>query len=50
MDEIRNLKGKRICDMSKDHKFIEIKINGCLTRITANEDGTLNIKNIPISA
>ena len=50
MDEIRNLNGKRVCDMSKDHRVIEILQKGCLTRITANPDGTLNIENIHVAA
>ena len=50
MDEIRNLNGKRVCDMSKDHRVIEILQKGCITRITANPDGTLNIDNILVAA
>lgn len=46
MVEIRNLNGKRVCDISPDGKSIEIVQKGCLTRITANPDGTLNIENI----
>ena len=48
MEEVRNLNGKRICDMSPDRKVIEIIQKGCLTRITANPDGTLNIENVPL--
>ena len=46
MKEVRNLNGKRVCDMSQDRKVIEIAQKGCLTRITANPDGTLNIENV----
>lgn len=49
MEEIRNLNGKRVCGMSRDHKVIEIVQKGCLTRITANLDGTLKVENIPIT-
>ena len=45
MEEVRNASGKRVCDISADHKTIEIVIRGCVTRITANPDGTLNIEN-----
>jgi hypothetical protein len=43
MEEVRNINNKRICDISKDKKVIEICLKGCLTIITANPDGTLNI-------
>ena len=46
MEPVKNLADKRVCDISYDHKIIEIVRNGCLTRITANPDGTLNIENI----
>lgn len=46
MKEIRNLNNKRVCDISKDQKVIEIVQQGCLTRITANPDGTLKVENI----
>ena len=48
MEEIRNLNGKRVCDMSRDRKVIEIIQKGCLTRITANPDGTLKVENVPL--
>ena len=38
-----NLDNKRICDISQDKKVIEIRLKDCVTRITANPDGTLNI-------
>lgn len=47
MEEFKNSSGKRVCDISPDRKTIEIFIKGCLTRITANPDGTLNVQNIP---
>ena len=34
--------------MSRDRKVIEIVQKGCLTRITANPDGTLKIENVPL--
>ena len=48
MEVIKNLNNKRICDRSKDHKVVEIVLKDCLTRITANPDGTLNIEHIHI--
>lgn len=50
MEQIHNLNGKRVCDRSEDRRVIEIVQKGCLTRITANPDGTLNIENLPIAA
>ena len=47
IEEVRNVNGKRVCDISADHKVIEIEIKGCITRITANPDGTLKIENLP---
>ena len=41
-----NEKGHRVCDYSDDHKTVEIARRGCITRITANPDGTLNIVNV----
>ena len=38
-----NLDKKRICDISADEKTIVIRHKDCVTRITANTDGTLNI-------
>ena len=46
MTEIRNLNGKRVCDMSEDNRTISIVLKNCLTRITANPDGTLKIENV----
>ena len=48
IEEVRNLNGKRVCDISQDRRVIEIVQKGCLTRITANPDGTLKIENVPI--
>lgn len=47
IEPVRNNNGKRVCDISADHKVIEIEIKGCITRITANPDGTLKIENLP---
>jgi len=49
MEEYRNINGKRVCDVSKDKRIVEIKQKDCITRITANSDGTLKITNIPTS-
>lgn len=43
MSEVRNLNKKRVGDVSKDNRVFEINIKGCVTRITANLDGTLSI-------
>ena len=48
MKPFHNLNDKRIFDVSKDRTVIEIVQKGCLTRITANSDRTLNIENIKI--
>lgn len=45
MEEIRNLNNKRVCDISMDKHTVEIVHGNCLTRITANPDGTLNVTN-----
>jgi hypothetical protein len=43
MNEVRNLHKKRVGDVSRDNRVFEIHIKGCVTRITANPDGTLSI-------
>jgi len=43
MSEIKNLDNKRVFDMSADLRIIEIRKKDCITRITANPDGTLKI-------
>lgn len=43
MSEVKNLDQKRVCDVSTDARVIEIRRKECITRITANPDGTLNI-------
>ena len=43
MKEIQNLDNKRVCDISADGMVIIIRRKDCVTRITANKDGTLNI-------
>ena len=50
MKEFHNAVGKRVCDVSTDYRIIEIKQKGYITRITANNDGTLNLINIPLIA
>jgi hypothetical protein len=49
MEEIGNLNNKRVCDISFDRKVIEIVQKNCLTRITANPDGTLRVENVPVT-
>lgn len=48
MEPVKNLNSKRICDISHDRKVVEIVQKGCLTRITANSDGTLKVENVPL--
>lgn len=48
MEIIKNLNNKRVCDRSQDQKVIEIIQKDCMTRITGNPDGTLNIEHIRI--
>jgi hypothetical protein len=43
MNEIKNLDQKRVLDLSADGRIVEIRRKGCVTRITANPDGTLCI-------
>jgi len=43
MAEVRNLNKKRVGDVSKDVRVFEIQIKDCISKITANADGTLNI-------
>lgn len=50
MKEVRNADDKRVCDISEDGKTVEIVRKGCVTRITANPDGTLNIQHEPKAA
>ncbi len=40
---MRDLKKHRTCDRSADKKVITIVRDGCMTIITANNDGTLNV-------
>ena len=48
MEIIKNLNNKRVCDRSQDQKVVEIIQKDCMTRITGNPDGTLNIEHIRI--
>jgi len=41
--EVKNLDSKRVLDVSADMKMVEIRKKECITRITANPDGTLKI-------
>lgn len=43
-NEIRNLNDKLVCTLSEDNKTVIIKKGNCETIITANSDGTLDIK------
>ena len=44
MEEVRNLDGKRVIDTSEDRKYAVIQRKNCITVITANPDGTLNME------
>ena len=48
MEPIKNLKDKRVCDISHDRRVVEIVQKGCLTRITANPDVTLRVENVAL--
>jgi hypothetical protein len=43
VSEVINLDHKRVCDVSADARIIEIRRKDCVTRITANPNGTLKI-------
>ena len=43
MKKVLNLDKKRVCDISIDEKVVVIRHKDCVTRITANSDGTLSI-------
>ena len=49
MTEFRNLNNKRVCDISDDGRMAEIIQKDCLTRITANPDGTLRVENFHLT-
>lgn len=40
---MRDLNNHRICDRSDDNKIVSIVRGNCITYITANPDGTLNV-------
>lgn len=42
--EVKNLNKKLVGTISEDEKVYTIIIKGCVTTITANPDGTLNIE------
>jgi hypothetical protein len=41
--EVRNLDKRRVGDISQDKRVYVIHLKGCLTKISANADGTLSI-------
>lgn len=49
MEPVKNLNDKRVCDISRDRRVVEIVHKGCRTRITANRDGTLKVENVHTS-
>ncbi len=50
MTKFNNSDNHRVCDVSEDKRFVIIERKGCVTRITANSDGTLNLENLPKTA
>ena len=50
MREIRNGKGKRVCDVSEDGRCVEIVRDGCVTKITVKTDGTLQFEHYFLTA
>lgn len=47
MEEFKNSKGKRVCDISSDKRRVIISRQGSKTQISANPDGTLRVENLP---
>lgn len=47
MEEFKNGNGKRVCDISPDHRRVVISRKGYETQIVANPDGTLQVTNLP---
>lgn len=43
MLEVKNLRDKRVCDMTEDRKSIIIRKRNCLTIITVNSTGKLTV-------
>ncbi len=43
-EPVQDLNHHRKCDISTDRKIISIVRDGCVTYITANPDGTLNVR------
>lgn len=43
MQEVRNLNGKRVGDISEDGRIFLIRQKDCFIKISANSDGTLQI-------
>ena len=48
MIEIRNLKGKKVCNVDPQNKIIEIIVKGERTVIRVNENGDFEIAHINI--
>jgi len=48
MSEVVNLDHKRICDLSANARIIVIRRKDCITRITANPNGTLKITHVRV--
>ena len=43
MKQVKNLNGKRVCDLSDDGTIVYIRRGNCETVIRAEKDGTLSV-------
>ncbi len=44
MEPYRDLNGKRVFDLSRDRKTLEVVCRDCKTTVTVAEDGTLKVR------
>ena len=47
MTEVRNIVGKLVCRIDKAHKSIEIAVKGYVTIVRFDDDGSIQITNLP---
>lgn len=43
MKPVKDLNNKRVCDLSDDKKTVYIRRGDCVTTVTADENGILNV-------
>lgn len=43
MTQVKDLNQKRVCDISDDRKIAYIRRGDCVTKITADKDGSLHV-------